>query len=366
MSGERILVAGWVNSPHVIAWGDALLELGYEVHLAGEQVVHWPPIVDPGRFASVAALETGAVPGIKDRRLGHGLARVARALRPDLVHAHWVPGYGWMAARAGLRPLVTSAWGSDLLCGGRRLDLRSRRALRASDLVLADSAPLGEAARRIADTDLSLEIFNWGVDLERYRPDAGSRAAARQALGLDERPTVLTTRALDPVYNPAVLLEAVALVRRRRPDLRLLLKHPRASLPAAIEASLRELALSDATTVIGYVDEQELADLYRAADVYVSIPSSDSSPRSVWEALACGTPTVVSDLAWARDALRDGDEALLVAPAAEPVAAAIERILMEPQTAARLGASGRALTAATMDRRDQLARLDDLYGRLLG
>ena len=50
MSGERVLVAGWLNSPHVVAWGDALLELGYEVHLAGQLVERWPP--PPARTAS--------------------------------------------------------------------------------------------------------------------------------------------------------------------------------------------------------------------------------------------------------------------------------------------------------------------------
>ena len=35
---------------------------------------------------------------------------------------------------------------------------------------------------------------------------------------------------------------------------------------------------------IGYVTYERMADYYRAADVCVSIPSSDSSPRSVWEA----------------------------------------------------------------------------------
>src|SRR5215213_1483263 len=129
MTKARVLVAGWINSPHVLAWAEALLELGYEVHIAGQQVELWPPPEDPDRFASIHYLEPGAVPGIRDRRIGRALTRIARTTRPDLVHAHWTSGYGWMAARAGLRPLVTSAWGSDLLCASSRLELRARRAL---------------------------------------------------------------------------------------------------------------------------------------------------------------------------------------------------------------------------------------------
>jgi L-malate glycosyltransferase len=196
VSGERVLVAGWVNSPHVVAWGDAVAELGYEVHLAG-QLVPGRPELDRGRAARVHVLDPGAVPGIRDRKLGRGLVRVARELRPDLVHAHWAPGYGWMAARAGLAPLVTSVWGSDILLAGRRLAMRSRRALRASDLVLADSAHLADAARRTAGRDIRVEVVQWGVDLERFRP--------RAARG-DGPPVVLMTRALDALYNTDVVL----------------------------------------------------------------------------------------------------------------------------------------------------------------
>jgi glycosyltransferase involved in cell wall biosynthesis len=143
------------------------------------------------------------------------------------------------------------------------------------------------------------------------------------------------------------------------------LKHPGAALPAAIEARVSELGLGEATHVVGFVDDEGLADLYRAADAYVSIPSSDSSPRSVWEALACGTPAVVSDLPWAREALRDGEHALLVPVAADAVAAALERLVTDPGLSTALEREGRVLTATTMDRRDHLARLETLYRRLL-
>jgi glycosyltransferase involved in cell wall biosynthesis len=365
MSGERVLVAGWVNSPHVVTWGDALLELGYEVHLAGQLVERWPAAPGTERFASLSVLAPGSVPGIRDRRLGHALARVARTVRPDLVHAHWAPGYGWMAARAGLRPLITSAWGSDLLRASRRLEARSRRALRGSDLVLADSGELATAACRLAP-GVRVELVQWGVDLDRFRPDAAAREAARRRLGVDGGPVVLTTRALDPVYNTDVLLEAFRQLRRRLPAAQLVLKHPGAQLPDALATRVAEPELAGAVRVVGFVDEDRLADLYRAADAYVSIPSSDSSPRSVWEALACATPAVVSDLPWAREALRDGETALLVPVEADAVAAALARLLGDPEGAARLGRDGRALTVATMGREDQLRRISGLYRELLG
>jgi glycosyltransferase involved in cell wall biosynthesis len=88
-----------------------------------------------------------------------------------------------------------------------------------------------------------------------------------------------------------------------------------------------------------------MPDVYRAADVVVSIPSSDSSRRSVWEALACGRPVVVSDLPWAREELVDGRQALLTELEPLAVAEAIERALDDK----RLGAEGRSLAEIELE-----------------
>jgi glycosyltransferase involved in cell wall biosynthesis len=100
-----------------------------------------------------------------------------------------------------------------------------------------------------------------------------------------------------------------------------------------------------------------MADVYRAADVVVSIPSSDSSPRSVWEALACGRPVVVSDLSWARDELEDGRHALLTPLDANAVAKAVVRALGSDH----LGREGRSLAQKELDPAVWTARIDALY-----
>ena len=109
------------------------------------------------------------------------------------------------------------------------------------------------------------------------------------------------------------------------------------------------LGLAEAVIVLGNVPFEQLPDVYRAADVVVSIPSSDSSPRSVWEALACGRPVVVSDLPWARDELAPGGQALLVPLDADAVAEAILRVLDDGDLATSLGAAGRKLAVEELD-----------------
>jgi glycosyltransferase involved in cell wall biosynthesis len=169
---------------------------------------------------------------------------------------------------------------------------------------------------------------------------------------------------LKPVYNPELVLEAFSQVRAQTPDARLLLKHPLTETPPSVVAAIERLGLRDAVVVLGNIPKERLPDLYRAADVVVSIASSDSSPRSVWEALACARPVVVSDLPWARDELAGG-QALVVPLDAGRIAEALLRALDDAGLAERLGAAGRALAVAELDPQACAARVDDLYSSVV-
>ena len=357
----RVLVAGWLNSPHVRAWAELVAAAGHDVQIAGRIAPGWPELELP---VPAHPLPAHWPPPLRGFAMSRALGRLAREVEPDLVHAHYLPEYGWMAARERLRPLICSAWGSDVFALNAVNRPRAKRALDAADLVFADSEHLARATRTLARRDVRVEVVRWGLDLEAFSP--GDRAAARQALGISVAgPLVASVRGLSPVYNPELVLEVFARVRRSNPDAHLLLKHPLAETPRFVVRAIERLALEDAVTILGNVAAERLPDVYRAADVVLSIASTDSSPRSVWEALACGRPVVVSDLPWARDELVDG-AALLVPLEAEQVAGAIERVLGDPDLAARLGEEGRALAVAELDRRSCAARVDVLYRSVAG
>jgi glycosyltransferase involved in cell wall biosynthesis len=161
-----------------------------------------------------------------------------------------------------------------------------------------------------------------------------------------------------------VLIAAVARLRKRVPDVQLVLKHPEPSVPTPVATAVARSGLGDAVRVIGHVSEDELAAMFRAADVAVSIPLSDSSPRSAWEALASGIPLVVSDLPWARDELAGADAAVLVAGTVEDVEAGIAHVLTDAAAAGSLALAGRRLAERLMDVNAQFARVDALYRKL--
>ena len=201
--------------------------------------------------------------------------------------------FAFKALAAGTRPLVAMPWGSDVYRAEGAFKLANVVVGRLADQVVADSQDLAAAMVALGTPPDRTAVLNWGVDLAQFTPpSADERAALRERLGLGDGPVVLSPRSLNALYHPEVILAAFERLRERLPGARLVLEHMRAEPPAELGP------LPDGVTIVGHVPYEEMADWYRVADACVSIADTDSSPRSVWEAMAAGCPCVVSDLPW--------------------------------------------------------------------
>ncbi len=344
----RLFYIGPYNSPHLEDLAVAMRERGHVVQASGELWGGLPPTSLPERGVPVSEI---AFPYVLSFR------RILREFRPDLVHAHWMP-FATLAMLAGARPLVAQAWGSDVYLAGRRHRLELRATLRRTAVAMADSADLLERLRQLGPRSLRTMVVNWGVDLGAVPvPTDAERAALKAELGLAPGPVILSPRGLKDIYNPDVVLEAFARVRAKVPDAQLVLKHGGTE---SLEPG------RPGVKAVGRVDHGEMVDLFRAADVTVSIPSTDSSPRSVWEAMAAGSATVLSDLPWAHELIEDGRHALLVPATDAAVAEAIERLLADAELRASITNEARALVERTRDRDAELARVEACYRDLVG
>lgn len=287
------------------------------------------------------------------------LRRLIATFRPDVVHAHWMP-FAAMAALAGARPLVATAWGSDVYGAGFKHKMLIRLALRRSSVAMTDSTDLMVRLQGLGPSSLQTMVVNWGVDLEMFAPPSErERAELKARFGIGSGPVVLSPRGLKTLYNPDVVVEAFRQVLKAIPDAQLVLKHGGGAgeLPP-------EWANAPGVKVIGRIGYADMADLFRAADLTVSIPATDSSPRSVWEAMAAGSATVLSDLSWVHELIENERDALVVAPDVQPVASAIERLIRDEALRRLVVSSARQLVENYRDRKTELARLEGCYMQL--
>jgi len=105
---------------------------------------------------------------------------------------------------------------------------------------------------------------------------------------------------------------------------------------ARLEQKAQLLNIADRVIFAGRISEEEKADHYRLADIYV-MPSSGEGFGIVYlEAMACGIPVIGSKIDGSRDALRNGRLGILVNPTdGAELCEAILRTLAEKSTGDR-------------------------------
>lgn len=157
-----------------------------------------------------------------------------------------------------------------------------------------------------------VRVIPGGVDLERFGPRA-SRAQARERLGLPgDRPTVVTVRRLVHAKGVDNLVKAAALVRERVPNLFVAIAGA-GPLAGALQASIDEMDLSGTVRMLGRVVEEDLPLLYRAADLLI-VPTVvlEGFGLVVLEALAAGTPALVTPVGGLPEVVRSLDPSLVL------------------------------------------------------
>src|SRR5690349_3648575 len=260
----RLAVLGNAAVLHTRRWAEHFRGRGHDVGV-------WSLEAPPPGFAA-HALPAAPVPGFLRYPLAlPALRRDLARFAPDLVDAHYVPNYGVLGALSGRRPLVVTAWGSDLLTTGRRDPLqraRARYVLSRADAVLTDAEHLGTAARELGATPARVHVVPWGVDPARFRP------------GAREPGLVLSTRMHEDVYDLGVIVEAAARVLAARADARLVIAGD-GSRRASLERLAARRLPAGRFAFVGRLEPDALAAWLGRADVYVSASRTDSTSLSL-------------------------------------------------------------------------------------
>ena len=207
------------------------------------------------------------------------------------------------------------------------------------------------------------------MDAFRYspRPD-GTEAELKDRFGLGSGPVFLSVGGIEARKNTVRILQGFAEIHRARPDARLviaggasLLDHH--SYQAAFGRELTGLGEgASAVSLLGPVADPDMPGLYRLASALVFASVKEGFGLCVLEAMASGTPVVVSRIAPFVDYL-DPCDALWCDPTDSSSIAAAMRQSLRPDVASSLRARG-PLVAARFGWREVAERNLAVYRRL--
>jgi glycosyltransferase involved in cell wall biosynthesis len=330
----KIATLSDASAVHTVRWVEFFRSRGHEVRAWSMERAMAPIDLQP--------LPRPPLPGFLRYALAlPALERALAAFDPDVVDAHYVPNYGVLGALSKHRPLVVTAWGSDLLVSPRRTPFhaaRTRFVMRRANLVLADSGNLGAAARAYGAPPDRVRVVPWGVDLGRFAP----RPARQPGL-------LVSTRRHEPVYDLPTLIHGVKPVLESHGDARLVIVGD-GTLTPALERLAAQLLPAGRYRFTGRLDAVVIAEWLGRAAVYLSASLSDSTSLSLLEAMASGAVPVVSDLEANREWVLDGEGAAFFTPGDVAGASrAIARALDDAEFAEHARRRNRAVVEARAD-----------------
>lgn len=269
----------------------------------------------------------------------------------DALHSHY-----WLSGQVGA--LARDRWGVPLVHSMHTMAKVKNDALAEGDTpeplarVIGEDQVVEAADVLVANTDLEakqlinsydadpgrVEVIHPGVDTGVFRPRDAAAARAERDIPADAL-VVLFAGRIQPLKAPDVLLEAVAVLLRRRPDLRSRLVVPIVGgpsgsgldQPTALVELARRRGIDDVVRFVPPAPQHDLAGWYAAASL-VAVPSYNESFGLVAvEAQACGAPVVAAAVGGLTTVVRDGRSGLLL-DTHEPAdwAAAIEDVLVTP------------------------------------
>jgi glycosyltransferase involved in cell wall biosynthesis len=234
------------------------------------------------------------------------------------------------------------------------LDAASHAAglLAVSQALKSDMVALGMPADAIA-------VHYTGIDRRRFHPrdKAQARKAIAARFGLPaEGPLLATVGALIPRKGQALAMGALA---RLGGEARLALVGA-GSDGAMLRRLAAELGVAARMHFLGPVSHDALPELLAAADAMV-LPSTSEGLANAWvEALACGTPIVISDAGGAREVVNRPEAGRIAARDPEAIAAAVAEVLASSYSPDEV-----AQTVAGFSWEANAAALAAHYGRML-
>ena len=265
------------------------------------------------------------------RRIAGALLPLVRKLHRqapfDVIDAEFFypdgPAAMRLAAALGI-PFTIKARGADIHHWGDDRKCREQilQAAEQASALLAVSEALKQDMIAIGMDGSKISVHYTGLDQDKFRPV--DRLAAKRALGVSG-PLFITTGALIARKNQDLVIRALAGL----PDATLMLAGM-GEEEHAYRALARQSGVADRVRFLGSVPHDQLPHLTAAADIAILVSKSEGLANAWVEALACGTPVIISEAGGARELVGSKSAGRVVDQTVEAIVEAAKAILAEP------------------------------------
>jgi len=380
----KICFIGWGDSIHTQRWMKWFVENGHQVYLITDRPSGADGVIEydismkeeytGNRLSRYLRLEFNVyyirkllkILGINALKQIIAIIRTIWKIRPDILHLHTLLHPSNLGVFAGLRPTVVTPWNGDIVWKKDWSLLRKvlvKKVLHDSDLITVDSEELRTKVLKYGNYADKTEQIAFGVETGIFNPE-NKAMHIREKLNIPDRaPIVLSPRSLHDLYNIDIIISAIPLVLAVHPETIFVFCWYSESKKKELLDLVVRLKVESNVRFTGIVhDRVELANYYAEASVCVSIPSYDTIPVSLLEAMACGAAPVISDLPSPRECVENNVNGCVVPIRnVEATANVVTALLSDNKLRERMSERNVTLARTRYDWNDNMRKLEGMY-----
>jgi glycosyltransferase involved in cell wall biosynthesis len=227
----------------------------------------------------------------------------------EIIHAHSLY-YGFLLSfiKSDI-PVVFTPMGSDIIIHAQKNILykyMAKKIFNRANIVTGDSILLQQSGYKVGAKSHRNYIIQNGVDSSIFFPKNNNLKAKYNIS--DDETILFSPRSITPLYNIDIIIEAMYGLKSAGYKVKCMFSFAFGDkYSIQLKNQVKKLGLDNNVIWLGFLNYKQMAEHYNLADIVISVPSSDSSPKSVYEAMFCKKPIIVSDLEWSYELLSNSD-----------------------------------------------------------
>lgn len=361
---KKILFLADANAIHTKRWVKWFSDNNYEVHLAS---LNEKRLDGYGKIPITNLWSYKFDNNIFERFLKlpfifYRLKKLIKTFKPDVVHAHSLGGYSFIGAITAPHKLVVTPWGSDInyhMKNSKVYALMGNYSLKTAQMVTTDADFLVPELQSIGIRTDKIVTHSFGTDTKIFSPSKKGHYKKTNTIN------IISSRTLHPVHDVVTFVEAMPFVLEKHPDVRFTILADGSEMQK-ISDRCKDLGIEDLVHFPGFLDEHEIADHFKNADIYVSTSVNDAGlASSTAEAMASSLPVVHTNVSDNEKWVSDNDGGFCFAPGDYKTLAKQICKLIDCQTLREnFGQRNRDIIVDYYNLDTEMGKIADVYRRL--
>ncbi len=350
-SNKNIVIFAWAESVHIQRWVKGLTSRGYNIKLislGGEPIegIKTHIIAREGRLSYILKANEAF--------------NEALLFKPDLIHTHYPTGFGYWSLKVENIPSLISVWGADIIDFPSNFIKKYylKKVLRKCSHISATSRFLRDKTVAL-DKSLyaKISLIPFGVTIPKELKTVTTRPPVKLCF----------IKGHKKKYGPDILLDALAIVKDKVPDIKLSIAGE-GQMTAILKEQTSRLHLNDNVNFVGFIPNEKIYSFLSEHHIMVmpSVMDSESFGVAVLEASACGKAVIASNIGGVPEVLTDNKTGILVPPGDKSkLAEAIIELALDMKKIVHYGENGNRFVSEKYDWEISLDMMSDLYDRLI-